>query len=155
MSIDMLSSGETIRAAYSTLYEEGALQFFMWDARGHSIVMAGDAGMRHSIIQAWESLPRDTQGYFYITDGFGELIAGNSGLPQHEEIAVVSPWNDILQHRPVSEYLDRYDAFVQLIDDETITKVNDKADTDSPAVWLKTWADMVGPAEAGRVLLGS
>lgn len=45
--------------------------------------------------------------------------------------------------------------YINLIDHDVVSQVNEKVDSDSQSEWLVAWAKHVGPEEAGKVVHGS
>lgn len=69
-------------------------------------------------------------------------------------VTVANPWTNALVERDISGMTQgQLDAYLQLIDDETLYALEGVGET--PAEWFYAYVAKVGPEEAGRVLLGS
>lgn len=67
-------------------------------------------------------------------------------------VEAVNPYSGARVELDVADWTQgKLDGFAAVMSDESW----EAADGDSPAEWLKSWAEIVGPEEAGRVLLGS
>lgn len=70
-------------------------------------------------------------------------------------ITLTNPWSKAIVRKDAADLVSNFDAYINLIDSETIDAVNDKVASDDKAEWLATWAEHVGPDAAGIVVLGS
>jgi len=70
-------------------------------------------------------------------------------------ITLINPWSSATVHKDAADLVNHFDAYLDLIDDETIEAVNDKVTGNDKAEWLAAYVDHVGAEAAGIVILGS
>ena len=73
-------------------------------------------------------------------------------------ISITNPWSKALVERDISDLTQaQLDGYAQAMGDDSREEINARGDLldASPAQWLAAWVELVGPEEAGRVIIGS